>query len=108
MLAAEFKTRRLLNLTIFLGTNDEDAKIVKELLTSIGLSGQIPEYQQVQIVIFQKTCSTKFIWDCSTTGYSSISNNCADGINVQAGKFSKVDNCADCNKCKGRKISHSY
>ena len=54
MLVAEFKTRRLLNLTIFLGTNDEDAKVVKELLTSIGLSEQILEYQQVQIIIFQR------------------------------------------------------
>ena len=30
--------------------------------------------------------------------YSSLSNNCADGINVQAGKFSKINNCADWNK----------
>ena len=69
MLAAEFKTCGLLYLTIFLGTNDEDAKVVKQLLTSIGLSEQIPEYQQVQIVIFQKTCSTEFIWDYSTIAY---------------------------------------
>ena len=40
--------------------------------------------------------------------YSSLSNNCADGINVQAGKFSKINNCADCNKCAGWKISISY
>ena len=40
-------------------------------------------------------------------GYSTLSNNCADGINVQAGKFSKINNCADCNKCAGRKISFS-
>ena len=32
------------------------------------------------------------------SAYSSLSNNCADGINVQAGKFSKINNCADWNK----------
>ena len=40
--------------------------------------------------------------------YSSLSNNCADGINVQAGKFSKINNFADCNKCAGWKFFHSY
>ena len=40
--------------------------------------------------------------------YSSLSNNCADGINVQDGKFSKIDNCADFNKCAGWKILYSY
>ena len=40
--------------------------------------------------------------------YFSLSNNCADGINVQAGKFSKINNCAVCNKCAGWKISFSY
>ena len=27
---------------------------------------------------------------------------------MQAGKFSKINNCADCNKCAGWKISFSY
>ena len=40
--------------------------------------------------------------------YSSLSNNCAVELNVQAGKFSKINNCADCNKCAGWKISYSY
>ena len=29
------------------GANDEDAKVVKQLLTSVGLCEQVPEYQQV-------------------------------------------------------------
>ena len=29
------------------GSNDEDAKVVKQLLTSVGLCEQVPEYQQV-------------------------------------------------------------
>ena len=40
--------------------------------------------------------------------YSSLLNNCADGINVQAGKYPKFNNCADCNKCADWKISISY
>ena len=40
--------------------------------------------------------------------YSSLSNNCAVGINVQVGKFWKINNCADCNKCAGWKIFCSY
>ena len=39
--------------------------------------------------------------------YSSLSNNCVDGINVQAGKFSKISNCEDWDKCAGLKISYS-
>ena len=47
------------------------------------------------------TCHSKYT-------YSSLSNNCADGINVQDGKFSKINNCADFNKCAGWKILYSY
>ena len=54
--------------------------------------------------IFMQT-STMQMW---RGGYSSLSNNCADGINVQAGKFSKINNCADCNKCAGWKFFYSY
>ena len=37
--------------------------------------------------------------------YSSLSNNCADGIKVQAGKSPKFNICAGWNKCAGWKIS---
>ena len=36
---------------------------------------------------------------------SSLTNNCADGINVQAGKNLKFDKYADWNKYAGRKTS---
>ena len=29
------------------GSNEEDANVVKQLLTSVGLCEQVPEYQQV-------------------------------------------------------------
>ena len=40
--------------------------------------------------------------------YSSLLNNCADGINVQAGKYPKFNNSTDCNKCAGWNISYRY
>ena len=36
----------------------------------------------------------------------SLSNNCADGISVQAGRFSKNNNCVDYIKHEGQKISY--
>ena len=44
-------------------------------------------------------------WVQNTFLYSSLSNNCADGTNVQAGKYPKFNKCADWNKCAGWKIS---
>ena len=32
---------------MYLGATEEDAKVVKQLLTSVGLCEQVPEYQQV-------------------------------------------------------------
>ena len=36
---------------MYVGATEEDAKVVKQLLTSVGLCEQVPEYQQVCNII---------------------------------------------------------
>ena len=45
--------------------------------------------------------SKKCVKSIHLNSYSSLSDNCADGINVQAGKYPKFINCAGWNKCVG-------